>query len=491
MADVQPDFSFTRDGRPLHAWLVDLISPDAVAQARAGDAVMAMFYGLPSVHTQLEDVEGGVPDGDVQQAAWRAAVHEAVAWPDFPRRRFFTTGAARLIGLQAEVMRELHRVDEQFDRIIDRLAKRRTSARSEVERIRASRRIGRAICASYERDERRSMPVFDQAYSMTNFALQFVIEFAGRALLDAPEAVWMLLESRGHNYLALKAIAHIGPAATDEFGDWLLEQYDADFGAWSNSMDATIAVLRDDPRLHRRVIDALETAANEPPLPEVDLAPDVFHQTFYCTRAWSAASVVSALSPGIRDAPEIGARLLPAGMALTRSPRPGHRAAGATVVGALSRDAAAPEVMRAAVERLLELTSDHPWIAGRAIEWLGHVHARPEVVVPRLIELFDAFEEFDPDEGYGGAHTRVGRALARFGSDAAPAVPRLVRELRQLLADDPDTEPADLVEALGAIGPAARDALPDLERLAAARASRAYDEADAALTVAIRRIRGG
>ena len=105
--------------------------------------------------------------------------------------------------------------------------------------------------------------------------------------------------------------------------------------------------------------------------------------------------------------------------------------------------------------------------------------------------LVAPFEEFDPDEGYGGSHARVCRALARFGAGAAPAVPQLVRELRSSMAEEPNTEPEDLVEALGAIGPAAAEALPDLERLAAARASRGSDESDAALSAAIRRIRGG
>jgi hypothetical protein len=490
---VQPDFTFTREGRPLHAWLAELISADAAAQARAGDAVMAMFYGLPSIHTDLEDVEGGMPTGEAQQAAWRNAVREAVARPEFPRRQCFIAAAGRLVGLQAEMMRELTRVDEQFDRIVDRLAKRRDLARSEDERMRASRRIGRAICASCERDERRRQPAFDQVCSMTNFAMQFVIEFAGPALLEAPEALWMLLESRGQEYLALKAIATIGPPATAEFGDWLLEQYDANPNPWANGIGALTSVLRDDPRLHQRLIDALEAAASDPPLPalEPSKTEDTFHQTFYHTRAWSAAMVVSSLSPGIREVPGIGPRLLPAGMALTRSPRPGHRAAGATVVGALSRDGATPDEARAAVERLLELSSDHPWVAGRAIEMLGHLHAMPRVVVPRLIELFDAFEEFDPDEGYGGSHARVCRALARFGADAAAAVPRLARELRQSIAEDADTEPQDLVQALVAIGPAAAEALPDLERLAAARGSRGYDEPDVTLAAAMRRIRGG
>jgi hypothetical protein len=104
--------------------------------------------------------------------------------------------------------------------------------------------------------------------------------------------------------------------------------------------------------------------------------------------------------------------------------------------------------------------------------------------------LFDTFEEFNPDESYGGNHARVCRALANFGPAAAPAVPRLLAELRRSRQTDPNTAAADLVGALGAIGPAAAEALPELQRLARDRDDDG-DDSPGNVHAAIRRIRGG
>jgi hypothetical protein len=140
------------------------------------------------------------------------------------------------------------------------------------------------------------------------------------------------------------------------------------------------------------------------------------------------------------------------------------------------------------VDRLLELTHDHPWVVGHAINSLARLRGEPDRVVPRLIQLVDEFDEYDPDEGYGGRHARVCRAIEAFGPAAAAAVPRLAAELRRELSDDPTEEPTDLVNALAAIGPAAADALPLLEQLKAR-----YDDGDepaARIVRAMRQISG-
>lgn len=87
----KPDFSFVREGRPLHEWLV--VSPDPKVRQAAGDAASAMFFGVPSVHTDVEEIEGGMPTGVDHQSAWRGAVREAVERPDFPRRMAAPTRA--------------------------------------------------------------------------------------------------------------------------------------------------------------------------------------------------------------------------------------------------------------------------------------------------------------------------------------------------------------------------------------------------------------
>src|SRR3954451_999215 len=99
---VKPDYTFVRDGRPLHEWLPELVSPDPRLRSLAGDAVSAMFYAVPSVHTDLDEIEGGPPTADTHAEAWRRAVRESVERPDFPRRPFFVAAAKQLTGAYAE-----------------------------------------------------------------------------------------------------------------------------------------------------------------------------------------------------------------------------------------------------------------------------------------------------------------------------------------------------------------------------------------------------
>src|SRR5688572_24762162 len=261
MAGQTPNLSFVRDGRPLHEWLVDLISSEPGVRSRAGDAVSAMFHGLASVHAEPEDVEGELPAGEAHTDAWREAVREAVSRPEFPRRTFFRTAAAQLVGAHADWMRLATTIDPQYERVLARLQARAAAARSDDERHGVSRRIGRAARASCGREQARQPPEIE-AFSMGNIALGWVIESAGPALLEAPEAIWMLLEMRGQEYLALKAIERIGADAAPMFGDWFLNGFDAGMpGVLVNGLDALVAVLRDDPRLHRRVLDRLESTA--------------------------------------------------------------------------------------------------------------------------------------------------------------------------------------------------------------------------------------
>jgi HEAT repeat protein len=93
-----------------------------------------------------------------------------------------------------------------------------------------------------------------------------------------------------------------------------------------------------------------------------------------------------------------------------------------------------------------------PW---RAIIALGKVHSRPDLSIPALLQALDELKS----ERHRTAH-----ALARFGIDAAPAVPAIIR-----LLEAPDV-PADYeilayVDVLRAAGPSAKNAVPVLARL--------------------------
>jgi hypothetical protein len=101
------------------------------------------------------------------------------------------------------------------------------------------------------------------------------------------------------------------------------------------------------------------------------------------------------------------------------------------------------------------------YIQGMAISALGEVnYPSPEIVI-RLGELFDSFEEFDPDMAYEGDKGRVANAVEKQGALAAPLVPQLINHVK----DSFGYVDISVVRALGAIGPKAISALPHLKLL--------------------------
>src|SRR5687768_15349019 len=101
MAKVSGDYSFERDGRPLRAWLLDAVDRNSLVRRRAFEALDAMRYGLPSVHTDLEDIDGEVMT-DAHGEAFRRAVEGAVTAADFPGADFVRALTARVTGSHEE-----------------------------------------------------------------------------------------------------------------------------------------------------------------------------------------------------------------------------------------------------------------------------------------------------------------------------------------------------------------------------------------------------
>ena len=133
--------SFEFEGRPLRDWLVELVALDPEVRRAAGDAMMAMYYEVPSVHTDVEHF----PNTEGHTNAWRRAVREAVEQPAFPRRAFFMAASARLIGAHDDYMRDITAGDPQFDRICDQIGDRLKAATSDQERAQQARRLGLSL----------------------------------------------------------------------------------------------------------------------------------------------------------------------------------------------------------------------------------------------------------------------------------------------------------------------------------------------------------
>lgn len=441
---LQPDFTFERDGKSLGHWVLELVSPDAGVRQEAGDAVAAMFYGVPSMHTDLDDIEGGLPDGDDHRTAWENAIEEVVCGADFPRQSFFIAAAAQLIAAHEELIRDINVFDEQYERVCERIGERLKAAGNEEERQRQMARMNRAICAMNSRQCKVEPPI-PEAMSHANMAVSWIIPFSGRAMLEVPEAFWMLIESESQADLAYEAIERAGPEAAPLFLDHLVKRFKRTKYSGRFDRSATLASVG---RGDRRVIDLL-----------LDALAD-----WRVNGAWGAAWTMHAMGPSALT----HERTMPVLQQLTESPQGQRRAAVAYALGGVGRD------VDDAVEPLLKLTHDRHAdedgygghiVAGCAMSALGRIARRPDLVVPRIAEMFETFEEFDSDMGYGGSHARQCDALEAFGSAAAAAVPTLVDYLERCLASDPEEwNDDDVLDLLGSLGPSAADALPVLEK---------------------------
>jgi hypothetical protein len=461
MSKQPPDFSFEREGRPLADWLLDLVSEEAPARLRAGEALQAMMYGVPSVHTDWADIDWGPSRADIaeQGERFQVAVRTAAGSPGFPTADF----VRRLIAYRIAVKEDWHR---RVDKVCQanktssvyeqRLLQRIETAREGPERVEAFRRYLRLICASLARDCKRDQAVYEGAESVTCAGLMAAAVFRAldEALLtDRPSLRTMLDDTElfGH---AADALARIGPPAVD-FAGFFLDRLDAQKRSrWFDGAQALGSIGRNDPA----VIDAL--------LSRLRSGPE-------CAQS-AAAETLGHVGPPLAGRLEIALDLL---LGASHSPALVHAATPA--LASVGRDR--PEALR----RVLELTAARPprWRTdpsfpdypcdevrierGVAIAALAYFRSFADQVVPALVDAFDSFAEYDPDMTYQGEHERVCDALRTFGPDAAPAVPRLVLYLDEWQRR-PESErewPKDVLVLLAAIGPAAAAALPTLKRL--------------------------
>jgi hypothetical protein len=465
MSKRPPDFSFVRDGRPLSAWLRDLVAEDAPTRLAAGEALQAMEHGVPSVHTDLAEIGWGSSRAIAEQAdRFKDAVRAAARSASFPTREF----VQRLIAYRTVLKDDWHqRVRQAWPRdeppspIEERLLRRIQAAGDNAERAEAARRYMRRLCASINRNTRRSAAFYAGAEAMTAAGLMAasVFDALDEALLADRPGLWAMLGDKHMFRDASRALARIGPPAVD-FAGFFLDQLDAqDVQFFYEGAPALGSIGRDDPA----AIDGL--------LRRLRSGPDAVRN--------GAAAALRYAGPPLAGRLEIALDFL-----LGATHKPALAPAATAALASVGRD------REDALRRVLELAAPRPprWRAdeaypenrcdevmierGVAIDALHHFRRFAGRVVPALIDAFDTFEEFDPDWGYHGEHGRVCRTLKEFGPDAAPAVPRLLRYLDDWRARPDDREwPKDAFGLLAAIGPPAAEALPALERLRPSQAN--------------------
>lgn len=266
-----------------------------------------------------------------------------------------------------------------------------------------------------------------------SLSASFVFLALGEEILLVPDEIRTMLRDSRHRWNALQVIERLGPKAEIFAGD-LLAQLDASTPRRPfDAPDALAAVVRDNSEQIRQLVDRLE--AREPAVAE------------------GAAETLYSLGPRAAEAvPDCIDRLL---AIATRDDSPVRSAA----ITALGQAAKGTDV---AVDPLLALSiNPDPKARGAALTALGDIARQPDKVVPRLIEAFEDYQEEDSEWLYYSQHERVVRALQAFGEAAIPAIPALVARVRR--EDELDK---GVIETLRKLGPAAREALPVLEKLA-------------------------
>src|SRR5262249_51915206 len=127
MSKRPPDFSFVREGRPLSAWLWELVADDAPTRLAAGQALRAMMWSLPSIHTDLRDIDWTSPADFARHVKrFQEAVRAAARAPGFPLAEFVRRLIARRIALQEDWNRRVQahlRLDETPNTFEDRLVR--------------------------------------------------------------------------------------------------------------------------------------------------------------------------------------------------------------------------------------------------------------------------------------------------------------------------------------------------------------------------------
>jgi hypothetical protein len=484
------DMSFERDGRPLVAWLGKLVADDAATRLAAGEALRAMQLGIPSVHTNLCDIDWkSSPDIEGQGQRFDEAVRAAVSGRRFPTHDFVRRLIARRIALSDDWMARVEQDRVQPESPVARRLGQRLAAASEGdERTEAFHRLMRWMRASIGRRLKRSNAIYAGAEAMSSAGLMAlgVFNALDSVLLTDRDGLWRMLD---HKYLysdAARALARIGPAAA-EFAGFFVEELDSEKPGFPyHGAPALGSIGRDDPGVIDKLLLRVRTGSAAvrlgailalghagPPLagrldPALDILVGATYQPILaCAAIGALASVGRGREPALRRVLEMA------------SPRPSGQLPGKPHADGCSEDD------MSMAER------------GSAISALRHFPRFGAEVVPVLVDALDSFEEYDPDSDDFGDHARVCDALGAFGAEAVAAVPRLTRYLDEL-SSRPDAyhrAPNAVCRLLASLGGAAAESLPALERLRTAqtRADEAASDSldsDEPLDRAILAIRG-
>lgn len=450
MAKVQPDYSFHREGLTLREWLLKLVGDKRAEREAAGKVLMGM--AIPPIDVGLPGVDRSA-DLAEHNAAFQKAIRVAVAAADFDTAEFIRRLCAYRVMLADDWRR---RVDDsverqkpgekQWERISEKLVAKINSSSDPAVRREASTRLTRALCAISAREERidKRVRAGAEGLSPASTAARVIFNVLDAAFLAAPEAMQLVLDHAQESHEALAALERIGPPAI-AFAPQLLRRIQRNSSAEAAGR-ALGSIVRDNgafiDQIRKRLHDSREGSRN------------------------GAAAALTCLETQVagREQEIVSDLLALLAKKVEFQPVQALASVGRHIPGAR--------------ERVIELARPRPpvWKSvpwwpdmkldlvmyerGYAVDAMRYLSEYAEECVPVLIEAIDSFEEYDPDESYHGPASRVARALKCFG----PAAGAAALLLAQKLSMEDGILPKAILEALAAMGPAARGALGRLEQ---------------------------
>jgi hypothetical protein len=460
MQKIMPDYSLVRNALPLEHWLWQLLDESQPTRIEAGEVLLAMDYGLPSMHTDWTEL-AEVPDTESQRLRFVAGVKNALAAPEFDTPLFVEKlGAFRLALANdwrqrvSQSLRITDARDDKYDRLADSLVETIHSSDDETERERAFNRMARLSAVYLSGGCNPEHDTFAGAESMLPSAMAShrVFELLDVELMEVPAVLEALLSDTKRRGDALSALARIGPAAI-QFAPLLLSDLDnllnrGSKPQWFDAAHALGAIGRDNPMIVEAMIDRLTHAEGNV---RISAANVLQHMGLsVCNRH---KEICGLLLPMLQRDDEFYAAVV----ALASVGRE------LSSIRATVLSFAKPRAKKMRVDPHSENREyDHTiWERGTAISAMKYFTLYPEECLPILIEAMQSFEEFDPDECHHGPLGRIATVICQFGTRASAAV----LPLAEHLDDEPDEIPVCILQALASIGPAAGPAIPAIQEL--------------------------
>jgi hypothetical protein len=253
MTIYDPDAArFTRAGRPLEHWLMQLLDADLNRRKRA-----ATFIG--KMHCETDEL---TPDTDVEayMARFEHKVQEVLNEPQFDTRAY-VRGLVETMRLSSEQHDRLWKQEQaRADRVSSRITAKLEAARDDAERDSLTRRLLRTSCASM--DCRTPTARERHKHSLVDATAAIVFRSIGEHAHSEPATIRRMLGDPRMEHQALMLLSKSQRGASAFYDDLLAKVDDVGDHASSVLLEALANSVAGDPDRMREVFQMAVSEAD-------------------------------------------------------------------------------------------------------------------------------------------------------------------------------------------------------------------------------------